>query len=229
MIIIGQTVGTGLTDLAVNENTFTSRTGLDFEFFEFDGNDWVRTTESPDETVDLADYGITFTGTPTTGDVISVAHQDSQYWVFYAGDGINCVKLNENFAALQGITNNNESAINTISTQALHKNGDNLEQSAIDAFKKDNVTVLSTSGTTPLTDGGDYFLTPTGNVTITLPTIDPDQYSHTISLVVAGSEYSVDLGTEYQLLGPEIDTENDYSVLFVYNHIDGHWYYYMGQ
>ena len=229
MIIIGQTVGTGLTDLAVNETTFVSRSGFDFEFFEFDGNDWVRTTESPTEVVDLTDFGITYTGTPVSGDVISVAHQTSQYWVFEPGKGINCIKLNENFAALQGLTNNNESALNTIATNALHKNGDNLEQTAIDAFKKDNVTVLSTSGSVPLSDGGDYYLTPTGNVTITLPAITPDQFSHTISLIVAGSEYSVDLGTSYALLSPEVDTENDYSVFFVYNHIDGNWYYYIGQ
>ena len=229
MIIIGQTVGTGLSDLAVNESTFVTRTALAFEFFEFDGNDWLRTTESPSTVADLTEYGITYTGTPVLGDVISVAHQDSQYWVFEPGKGINCVKLNENFAALQGITNNNESALNTISTNALHKNGDNLEQSAIDAFKKDNVTVLSTSGSVPLSDGGDYYLTPTGNVTITLPAITPDQFSHTISLIVAGSQYSVDLGTSYALLSPEVDTENDYSVFFVYNHIDGNWYYYIGQ
>lgn len=229
MIIIGQTAGTGLTDLAVNESTFTSKTGVAFEFFEFDGNDWLRTTESPSTVADLTEYGITYTGTPVLGDAITVAHQDSQFWVFEAGKGINRVKLNDNFAQLQGITNSNESALNTLSTQALHKNGDNLEQSAVDAFKRDNVTVLTTSDGVTLDDGGDYFLIPTGDVTITLPTITPDQYSHTISMVVAGSEYSVDLGTSYSLMNPPVDTEQDYSVLFVYNHIDDKWYYFMGQ
>ena len=150
-------------------------------------------------------------------------------YTFDAGKGINRVKLNYNFAQLQDLSNNNESQINTIANTALHKNGDNIEQSAIDAFKKDNVTILSTSGSVSLDDGGDYFLTPTGDVTIVLPTITADQYSHTITLVVAGSSYSVDLGTQYSMLSPEVDTESDYSVLFVYNHIDGKWYYYIGQ
>jgi hypothetical protein len=112
---------------------------------------------------------------------------------------------------------------------ALHKNGDNIEQSAIDEFKKDQVTVLSTSGTIALADNKDYFLTPTGNVTITLPTITADEFSHTITLIVAGSEYSVDLGTTYALLSPTIDTEHDFSVLFMYNKLDNKWYYFMGQ
>lgn len=149
--------------------------------------------------------------------------------IFDAGKGINRVKLNKNFAALQGLTNSNESQINTIAATALHKNGDNLEQSAIDAFRKDTVIVLKTSGPVTLVDGGDYFLTPTGNITVTLPTITPDQYSHTITMVVAGSSYSVDLGTTYTMMSPTIDTTHDYSVLFVYNHIDGHWYYFIGQ
>jgi hypothetical protein len=150
--------------------------------------------------------------------------------IFDAGKGINRVKLNENFAALQGLTNSNESQINTIAATALHKNGDNLEPSAIDAFRKDTVIVLETSGSVTLVDGGDYFLTPTGNITVTLPTITPDQYSHTISLIVAGSQYSVDFGQNVgSLLGPDIDTEQPYSVLLVYNKIDDKWYHYIGQ
>lgn len=149
---------------------------------------------------------------------------------FYAGDGINATKLNYNFSQLQTITNDNESQINTIAATALHKNGDNLESSAIDEFKKDRVTVLTTSGTVALTDNSDYFLIPTGDVIITLPTITADEFSHTITLIVAGSEYSVDLGTgEYHLLSPDIDPAKDYSVLYVYNKIDNKWYDYMGQ
>ena len=150
-------------------------------------------------------------------------------YIFEDGKGINKTKLNYNFAELQTKTNDNESALNTLAATALHKNGDNLDQTAIDAFKQDTVTVISNSGPISLSDGGDYFLTPTGDVTITLPTITPDQYSHTITMVVAGSAHSVDLGTTYAMMSPTIDTTHDYSVLFVYNHIDGHWYYFIGQ
>lgn len=148
---------------------------------------------------------------------------------FTAGDGINCVKLNYNFSELQTLSNDNESDITTISNTALHKNGDNLEASAVATFKKDTVTTLSTGGAVSLSDNNDYFLTPTGNVTITLPTIASDQYSHTISLIVAGSQYSVNLGTTYSMLSADVDTEQPYSVLYIYNKIDNHWYYFMGQ
>lgn len=148
---------------------------------------------------------------------------------FYAGDGINVTKVNYNFSQLQTLSNSNESQINTIAATALHKNGDNLEQSAIDTFKKDQVTVLSTSGSVTLDDNKDYFLTPTGNVTIVLPTIASDQFSHTITLIVAGSEYSVDLGTTYTMSSGTVDTEYTYSVLYIYNKLDNHWYYLIGR
>lgn len=148
---------------------------------------------------------------------------------FYAGDGINATKLNYNFSQLQTLANTNESQINNIGATALHKNGDNIEQSAIDAFKKDQVAVLSASGNVPLSDNSDYFLTPTGNVNIILPTITSDEFSHTITLIVAGSVYSVDLGTQLSLLSPTVNTIQPYSVLFMYNKIDNNWYYFIGQ
>lgn len=225
MITIQQISGSGLSDLSVDEATFDSQTNLGFESFEYDGADWIRTTGGMNTTVDLTDFGVSYTGTPVSSDVIIIAH----YWVFQARKGINKDKLNENFSTMQNLANSNETQINTIASTALHKSGDNLEQSAIDEFKKDDATILSTSGAVSLLDGGEYFLTPTGNVTITLPTITADQYSHTISLIVAGSQYIVDLGTTYSMLGPAIDTEQTYSVLFLYNKIDGHWYFFMGQ
>lgn len=230
MIIVAQTAGTGLTDLAVNEATFTSQTGLQFETFEFDGADWLRTTESPSAVVDLADYGITFTGTPVANDVISVAQQDSQLWVFQAGDGINATKLNDNFDAMQSKTNNNENTINTLSNTALMKDGSNLTQDIVDDFQSQTPNILSASGTIALTDNTANFLTLTGNGTISLPTITADQYSHTIILVVEGSAYTLDLGVTKHLYNPlAVDTTQTYNVMYVYNKIENEWYYSLTQ
>ena len=232
MIIISQVVGTGLTNIVVDENKFvdaTSATEILFATFEYDGSDWIYDGNTITTAQLESVYGISFEGTPVINDAIGVAYNPQDLWVFSAGKGINSIKINDNFAMLQQKTNVNETQINTISNTALHKNGDNLEQSAINAFKQDTVTVLSTSGSVTLVDGGDYFLTPTNDVVITLPTVTADQYSHTISMVVAGSQYSVDLVTPNVLLGPDIDTTQDYSVLFLYNKIDNSWYYYIGQ
>lgn len=232
MIIIAQTFGSNLTDLAVNEATFSSITSLMFEFFEYDGADWQRTTESPATVVDLADYGITFTGTPVNGDAISVAHQDSEFWQFQAGKGINCVKLNENFDDLQQKSNNNENAINTIDTESLKKDGSNLTQDIVVDFQKQVPIILSGSGNIYLTDNRAHFLTLTGNNTnkIVLPAVTADQYSHTINLVVQGSAYALNLGTTYHLYNDlSVDTTQTYNVLYIYNKIDEHWYYSLTQ
>lgn len=230
MIIIAQTAGSGLTDLAVNESTFKSRTGFPFEFFEFDGNDWLRTTESPSTVANLADYGITFTGTPVVNDVISVAYQASQVWSFEAGKGVNCVKLNENFEELQSITNSNESELNTISATALLKDGSNLTQSIIEQFKRQPTNVLSTSGTISLTDNTVNFLTLTGNATISLPIIPSDGYSHTIAVIVEGSSYSLSLGaTKHLYNNVYVDTTKTYNIMYIYNKIENEWYYSLTQ
>lgn len=146
--------------------------------------------------------------------------------IFEVGKGINATKINANFAELQNQTNSNETNINALANTALLKDGSNLTQSAVDAFKQETPNVLSADGTIALTDNSANFLTLTGNGTISLPAVSIDQYSHTITLVVDGGSYSLDLGTTKHLYIPlTIDTTQTYSVLYIYNKIDNSWYY----
>jgi hypothetical protein len=150
--------------------------------------------------------------------------------IFEAGKGINAVKINDNFSQVQSQSNTNETAINNIASTALLKDGSNLTQSAINTFQQQTPNILSADGTISLTDNTANFLTLTGNGTISLPAVASDQYSHTISLVVAGGSYSLGLGTTYHLYNNlDIDTTQTYNVLYVYNKLDNHWYYSLTQ
>lgn len=149
--------------------------------------------------------------------------------IFQAGKGINAVKINDNFSQLQTQSNNNETAINNIASTALLKDGSNLTQSIIDDFQQQTPNILSGSGPIALTDNSANFLTLTGNGQISLPTISSDIYSHTIILVVEGSNYSLDIATatndKHLLNDIYIDPTQTYNVLFVYNKLDNSWYY----
>lgn len=150
--------------------------------------------------------------------------------IFEAGKGINAVKINDNFSQVQSQSNTNETAINNIASTALLKDGSNLTQSAINTFQQQTPNILSADGTISLTDNTANFLTLTGNGTISLPAVASDQYSHTISLVVAGGTYSLGLGTIYHLYNNlDIDTTQTYNVLYIYNKLDNHWYYSLTQ
>ena len=150
--------------------------------------------------------------------------------IFEAGKGINATKINDNFSQVQTQSNANETAINNIADTALLKDGSNLEQSAINAFQQQTPNILSRSGTISLADNTANFLTLTGNGTISLPAVASDQYSHTISLVVAGGSYSLGLGTTYHLYNNlDIDTTKTYNVLYIYNKLDSRWYYSLTQ
>lgn len=150
--------------------------------------------------------------------------------IFEAGKGINAVKINDNFSQVQSQSNTNETAINNIASTALLKDGSNLTQSAINTFQQQTPNILSTDETISLLDNTANFLTLTGNGTISLPAVASDQYSHTISLVVAGGAYSLGLGTTYHLYNNlDIDTTKTYNVLYIYNKLDNHWYYSLTQ
>lgn len=230
MIISQVTVGS-LTDLAVDEVAYATATGLSADnvsTYKYTSPNWYDTATST--VVNMATLGITFDGTPTTGDTIVVAYHPSEMYVFSAGKGINCVKINDNFDQLKTDINDNELAIDDIANNALLKDGSNLTQSIIDDFQSQTPNVLSTSGTIALTDNTANFLTLTGNATISLPSISPDQYSHTITMVVAGGSYTLNLGTVYHLYNDLlIDTTKTYNVLYIYNKIDGNWYYSLTQ
>jgi len=151
-------------------------------------------------------------------------------YVFEAGKGINAVKINANFAELQSQTNTNETDIGNLANTALLKDGSNITPSLVATFNQQTPNILSADGTISLADNTANFLTLTGNGTISLPTVPNDQYSHTISLVVAGGSYSLGLGTTYHLYNNlDIDTTKTYNVLYIYNKLDNHWYYSLTQ
>lgn len=150
--------------------------------------------------------------------------------VFQAGKGINADKINANFSELKQQANANESAINTVASTALKKDGSNLTQSIINDFQSQTPNVLTRSGTISLSDNTANFLTLTGNGTIQLPSVSADNFSHTISLIVKGGAYNLNLGTTYHLYNDlSINKANTYCVLYIYNKIDNHWYYSLTQ
>lgn len=150
--------------------------------------------------------------------------------VFEAGKGINAVKINANFAELQSQTNTNETDIGNLANTALLKDGSNITPSLVATFNQQTPNVLSGDGTISLADNTANFLTLAGNGTILLPAVASDQYSHTISLVVAGGSYSLGLGTTHHLYNSVgIDTSETYNVLYIYNKLDNHWYYSLTQ
>lgn len=233
MIIIQQVVGTDLTNLVIDENKFQTETGATdttISTFEYDGADWQYNGSA----VNLADYGISFDGTPVATDTIVVAYEPQTLYVFSAGKGINQAKINYNFAELQQETNTNETAINNIANTALLKDGSNITQTMIDEFQQETPIILSGDGNINLTDNRVHFLTLTGNNSnqVVLPTPASDSYSHTIVLIVQGSGYSLDIsnGTAGHLYNPiTIDTTQPYNVMYIYNKITHSWYYSLTQ
>jgi hypothetical protein len=225
MIVIQQTTGSSLSDLLVDEVVFQTETGLSADAimqFVYNGAEW----ELNGDEVTISEYGITYTGTPVSTDAITVAFSPSELYVFQAGKGINMEKLNHNFASLQQQSNSNETEINNISATALKANGSNVSQTMIDDFNKVSANILVGNGNVNLTDNSVNFLTLTGNSDIILPTVPADSFSHTIIVIVAGSLYSLNLGTMAHLLqNSDVDTTTPYSVMYIYNKIDNQWYY----
>lgn len=145
---------------------------------------------------------------------------------FEAGKGINAVKINENFTEVVDLANANETALLQLSQTALLKDGSNLTQDVIDEFKQDEPIVLENrQGDIALTDNKTHFLSLVGAGNIVLPNVLTDQFSHTIVLIVQGSDYSLYVGTDKKIYSyDEIDTTKTYSVLYIWNKIDKSWY-----
>jgi hypothetical protein len=150
--------------------------------------------------------------------------------IFQSGKGVNCDKLNANFAELQNASNQNESDLNAIASDSLKKDGSNLTQDIVNRFNQITPNIIESQDDVSLTDNSVNFLTLTGNATIILPSIGVDNFSHTIQLVVAGSSYSLALGTTKHILNLiNIDITETYSVLYIYNKLDNSWYYSLTQ
>ena len=81
-----QTEGTGLTDISVVRSTFNDKVGSGDDFtattiqedskytfiFTYNGADWDLSGSFSASNVDIADYGVSFTGTPQTDDSITI-------------------------------------------------------------------------------------------------------------------------------------------------------------
>jgi hypothetical protein len=153
--------------------------------------------------------------------------------VFSPNKGINVVKLNSNFAKLQQKANQNEDGILDIANTALLKNGRNLTPEIINDFQSQVPNILTASGSISLTDNTANYLTLTGDGVIVLPVVPTDNYSHTIILIVEGSNYTLDIGTatgdKHLFNDITVDPTETYSVMFIYNKIENAWYYSLTQ
>lgn len=152
-------------------------------------------------------------------------------YTFEAGKGVNLVKLNANFTEVQNLANSNEMALLRIEQTALRKDGINITQDIVDEFRQETPIVLSSKkGNISLADNKTYFLSLSGAGKIILPTVPTDQFSHTITLIVDGSSYSLDLGsTNVILTKGDINVSKPYNVLYIYHKVHRAWYYYISQ
>ncbi|MCQ2574558.1 MAG: hypothetical protein MJ156_00435 [Alphaproteobacteria bacterium] len=152
-------------------------------------------------------------------------------YTFEAGKGINCNKLNDNFDEVKDDANANEQALQTIDSTALRKDGSNLTAQIISAFNQVTPVVLTNqSGTISLSDNTTYFISLSGNATISLPSVPSDQRSHTIIVVVHSNNKSFNPGTTKHLATPAIyDNTKPFQYMYIYNKIDNSWYYCVGQ
>lgn len=150
---------------------------------------------------------------------------------FEAGKGINAIKINENFTEVRDLANDNETTLYRLSQTALLKDGSNLTQDIITEFQQEEPVVLTNkSGDISLTDNKTHFLSLSGAGKIVLPTVNQDLFSHTITLIVDGSSYSLDLGTTNKILTKgDVDVSKTYSVLYIYHKVHRAWYYYISQ
>lgn len=146
--------------------------------------------------------------------------------IFEAGKGVNLVKLNADFKYVQDSANSNESKLTDIDSKALRKDGANIEQDLVNKFHQEEPVLLENKrGDIVLTDNKTHFLSLVGAGNIVLPNVLTDQFSHTIVLIVQGSDYSLYVGTDKKIYSyDEIDTTKTYSVLYIWNKIDKSWY-----
>lgn len=150
---------------------------------------------------------------------------------FEAGKGINAIKINENFTEVRDLANDNETTLYRLSQTALLKDGSNLTQDIIAKFQQEEPVVLTNkSGDIALSDNKTHFLSLSGAGKIVLPTVLTDQFSHTITLIVDGSSYSLNLGsTNVILTKGDVDVSKPYNVLYIYHKVHRAWYYYISQ
>lgn len=96
--------------------------------------------------------------------------------------------------------------------------------------KTPSIVTTTTSGTLVLNDNTTYCVTPSGNLTFTLPTITDTTKLHRIEVELNMSTvYSIDLGLGstplfFNKTAPDLSTTGVYSLLFQYSPSAGAWY-----
>ena len=162
--------------------------------------------------------------------------EENELIIFEPRKGINCNSLNQNFELLKTKANNNELQLSTIETTALKKDGSNIEPSAVEKFQQTETTVLTWTPTINLVDNSTNFLTPLGNTTVVLPNIPSDAYSHTVILIVQGSNYTITsktasgaIITKHLYNDSSVDTTSPYSLMYIFNKLNNSWYFYLTQ
>lgn len=97
---------------------------------------------------------------------------------------------------------------------------------SINSLQNQPITVLETSGTIALADNSINSITPTGNVTFTLPTITDNTVFHQILVQMnLSTVYTIDVGAtnyfNYSILA--FDEAGQYNIIYEYDSIAEHW------
>lgn len=97
---------------------------------------------------------------------------------------------------------------------------------SINSLQNQPITVLETSGTIALSDNSINSITPTGNVTFTLPTITDNTVFHQILVQMnLSTVYTIDVGAtnyfNYSILA--FDEVGQYNIIYEYDSIAEHW------
>ena len=97
---------------------------------------------------------------------------------------------------------------------------------SINSLQNQPITVLETSGTIALSDNSINSITPTGNVTFTLPTITDNTVFHQILVQMnLSTVYTIDVGAtnyfNYSILA--FDEVGQYNIIYEYDSTANHW------
>lgn len=106
---------------------------------------------------------------------------------------------------------------NSVITEALNDKEDILK----------TVNVLDTSGTITLSDNSINSITPSGNITFTLPTITDNTVFHEIMVQInLSTVYTIDVGTTYYFnkTAPDLSGAGTYNLYYEYDKANEQWY-----
>lgn len=93
--------------------------------------------------------------------------------------------------------------------------------------KLKTVNVLNTSGTVALTDNSINSITPSGNITFTLPTITDNTVFHEIMVQInLSTVYTIDVGTTnyFNKTAPDLSSAGTYNLYYEYDKATQQWY-----